>query len=74
MRVRWWHWVEYPARAIVWLGVILFSFFTVLGAIPILPENSSIKLLIFFDIFIFAMVITWGFDLFRTFPPRRIKN
>jgi len=74
MRTRWWHWVEYPARAIVWLGAILFSSLTVFGAIPILSENSSIILLIFFDIFIFAMVIAWGFDLYRTFPSRRIKN
>lgn len=64
-------WLEFIARAIIWAGVLLFSVLTVIGAIPILPENSSIQLLIFLYLFMLAMVIAWWFDMVRMYPPRR---
>ena len=71
MRIRWWHWVELYARAIIWAGALLFSVLTVIGTIPILPENLSIRLLIFLYLFMLAMVIAWWFDMVKMYPPRR---
>ncbi len=71
MRIRWWHWVEFYARFIVWAGALLFSVLTAVGAIPILSPDTSIQLMIFLYLFIFAMLITWYFDVSRFFPPRR---
>jgi len=64
-------WLEFIARAILWAGGLLFSVLTVIGAIPILPENSSIRLLIFLYLFMLAMVIAWWFDMVRMYPSRR---
>ena len=71
MRIRWWHWVELYARAIIWAGGLLFSVLTVLGFIPVLPANTSIQLMIFLYLFMLAMVIAWWFDMVKMYPPRR---
>lgn len=74
MRIRWWHWVEYFARGIVWIGLLVFSFLTVVGIIPILPVKTSIELMIFLLVFFLpAMMITLWFDMSRVFPPKRNK-
>ncbi len=71
MRTKRWQWVEFYARLIVWIGGLLFAVLTVLGVIPILPANTSIQLMIFLYLFLFAALITWWFDMSRMFPPRR---
>ena len=74
MRIRWWHWVEYFARGIVWVGALVFSLSTAVGIIPILPVKTSIALMIFVSAFFLpAMMTTLWFDMYRVFPPKRHK-
>lgn len=64
-------WFEFIARQIVWIGGVTFAVLTVLGTIPILPANASIRLMVFLYLFLFAALVTWWFDSARMFPPRR---
>ncbi len=71
MRTGWLQWVEFAARLILWIGGLLFASLTVMGTIPILPENTSIGLMLFLYLFLIAALITWVFDMYRFYPPRR---
>ena len=66
-------WFEYCARFIVWIGGLSFAVLTVLGVIPILPPNTAIGLVLFLYLFLLAALITWIFDIYRSYPPRRRK-
>lgn len=67
-------WFEYCARFIVWIGGLLFALLTVLGTIPILPEITSIGLILFLYLFLFAALIVWVFDMYRSYPPRKNRG
>ena len=67
-------WLEYCARFIVWVGGLLFTVMTVLGWIPILPENTSIQLMLFLYLFLIAALIVWVFDMYRMYPPKRRRS
>ncbi|MBA7603560.1 hypothetical protein ES703_10673 [subsurface metagenome] len=71
MKDTWQPWLEYCARFIVWIGGLLFATMTVLGWIPILPEDTSIQLMLFLYLFLIAALITWLFDIYQSYPPRR---
>ena len=67
-----WHvWLEWGARFVVWVGGLLFALLTVLGMIPILPEDTSIGLMFFLYVFLVAALIVWVFDMYRSYPSRR---
>lgn len=74
MRTKWTQWLEYCARFIVWVGGLLFALLTVLGTIPILPKTTSIELVLFLYLFLVAALITWVFDMYRTYPPRKRRT
>lgn len=70
-RTRWWHWVEFCSRFIVWIFGLLLASIAVITTINSLPEKTAIMLTIFLIIFLIAALITWYFDVSRLFPPRR---
>lgn len=67
-------WIEYGARFIVWASVLGFAILTVLGTLPILPEPTSIGLLVLLYIFIVAALVQWIFDMKRLYPPKRKRD
>lgn len=71
MNARWLQWIEFAARFIVWCCGIGFAILTVIGTIPILPEDTAIGLIILLYVFMVAAVIAWVFDMRRYYPPRK---
>lgn len=64
-------WLEFGARFTVWASVIGFAILTVLGVLPILPQPTSIGLLVILYLFMIAALIQWLFDVKRLYPPKR---
>lgn len=71
MRIRWWHWLEFYSRFIVWIFGLLLASIAVITTINSLPEKTAIMLTVFLIIFLIAALIAWYFDVSRLFPPRR---
>lgn len=71
MRSRWQKWLEFWARFIVWASAIGFAILTVLGVLPILPEPTSIGLIILLYLFMVAALIVWIFDTRQRFGRKR---
>jgi hypothetical protein len=70
-RISWLTWLEWGARAFVWVFVMGLAILTIIGVIPILPPNMGLQLVILLYVFLFAMLVTWIADLYRMFPRRR---
>ncbi len=74
MRIRWWHWLEFYSRFIVWFFGLLLASIAVITTINSLPEKTAIMLMVFLYIFLIAALITWYFDVSKLFPPKKIKK
>lgn len=73
MRTGWIPWFEWGARFFVWAFGLLLAFLTVLDYIHtfLTPDGTATTLEIGLIIFFIAALVTWGFDLYRMYPPRR---
>lgn len=66
-----WEWVEFVARVVVWIFAMVLAIVTVVEVVPVLPERTSLTLLIFLYLFLFAWTIEHIFETRRRFPTRR---